>query len=181
MIGYRSLEIDLTVSIYWPLVMLASSLCLPERNNLFMIKRLLPQTTDRNRGVVLESEAQRPVESSIAVDIVRLLQRHRFDLSTEKRLQSGVEQALTEAGFEFEREKRLSDQDIPDFLVAGGIAVECKMRNKARKIDIYKQIERYASHAAITAIVLASNVSMGLPEEINGKAIYAASLSRGWI
>uniref|UniRef100_UPI0023F83B2E hypothetical protein n=1 Tax=Caballeronia sp. BR00000012568055 TaxID=2918761 RepID=UPI0023F83B2E len=62
-----------------------------------------------------------------------------------------------------------------------GVAVECKMRNKARKIDIYKQLERYASHAEVTAIVLASNVAMGLPAEINGKAIYAASLSRGWI
>lgn len=116
-----------------------------------------------------------------AIDIVRLLERHQFDLSTEKHLQSGVEEALSTAGFAFEREKRLSDRDIPDFLVVGGVVVECKMRNKARKIDVFKQIERYASHVDVSAIVLASNMVMGLPPEINGKPVYAASLSRGWI
>lgn len=129
----------------------------------------------------MESEIQQQVESATAVGIVRLLQRHRFDLSTEKHLQAGVEQALTAAGVAFEREKRLSDRDIPDFLVAGGVVVECKMKNKARKIDVFKQIERYAAHSAVSAIILASNISMGLPPEINGKPVYAASLSRGWI
>lgn len=116
-----------------------------------------------------------------AVDIVRLLQRCRLDLSTEKHLQAGVEQALTTAGIRFEREKRLSDRDIPDFFIEGGVTIECKMRHKARKKDVYKQLCRYAEHQEVTALVLASNISMGLPAEINGKALYAASLSRGWI
>lgn len=113
--------------------------------------------------------------------IVRLLHGHRFDLSTEKHLQEGVETAFKAAGVTFEREKRISPKDILDFLIAGGIAVECKMRNKARKIDIFKQISRYAESPDVTAIVLASNIAMGLPAEINGKPVYAASLSRGWI
>jgi hypothetical protein len=113
--------------------------------------------------------------------IVRLLHGHRFDLSTEKHLQKDVEDAFLNEGISFEREKRLSERDILDFMVAGGIVVECKMRNKARKIEIFKQISRYAEHPDVTAIILASNVSMGLPTEINGKPVFAASLSRGWI
>lgn len=73
-----------------------------------------------------------------AVDLVRILQRHRFDLSTEKRLQAEVAKVLAGAGICFEREKHLSDSDIPDFVVEEGIVIECKMRG-ARKIDVYKQ------------------------------------------
>lgn len=125
--------------------------------------------------------SQDQIDNASAIDIVRFLQRCRLDLSTEKHLQTGIEQALESTGLPFEREKRLSERDIPDFFVKGCVAIECKMRNKARKIDIFKQLSRYAEYPEVTAIVLASNVSMGLPSEINGKPVYAASLSRGWM
>jgi hypothetical protein len=114
-------------------------------------------------------------------ELVRFLQGCRLDLSTEKNLQVDLQHALTAAGIPFEREKRLSDRDIPDFFVQGGIVVECKMRKKSRKIDIFKQITRYATHAEVSAIILASNVSMGLPDQIEGKPVFSASLSRGWL
>lgn len=114
------------------------------------------------------------------VEIVRLLSRYRLDLSTEKHLQEGIEQAFKESGIPFEREKRLSPQDIPDFLVDGGIVVECKMR-KARKIATFRQLSRYAAYPEVTAIILASNLSMGLPPVMDGKPVYAASLSAGWL
>jgi hypothetical protein len=116
-----------------------------------------------------------------AESVVRLLQQCRFDLSTEKRLQADIEETLADAGIGFEREKPLSEADIPDFFVEGGIVVECKMRNKAKKVAIYEQLCRYAKHPTVTALILASNVSMGLPSEVNGKPLYSASLSRGWI
>lgn len=117
----------------------------------------------------------------VANVVVGLLQRSRFDLSSEKHLQEEVAQALTAAGISFEREKRLSAKDIPDFLVEGGVAIECKMRNKGKKMDIFRQLVRYAGYPEVKAIVLASNVSMGLPPDIDGKPVYAASLSHGWI
>src|SRR5574337_1540931 len=95
--------------------------------------------------------------------LVQMLRLCRFDLSSEKRLQSGMEEALQRLGVDFEREKRLSAQDIPDFLVTGGIAIECKMRNKAKKMAVYTQLQRYAAHPEVTSIVLAPNMSMGLP------------------
>ncbi|MDM8356619.1 hypothetical protein [Pandoraea communis] len=121
------------------------------------------------------------LESGTAISLVRLLQQYRFDLSTEKHLQAEIEDVLLKAGIVFEREKRLSDRDIPDFLVAGGVVIECKIRDKSRKIDVFKQLQRYAQHPCVCSIVLASNMAMGLPADINGKPLYAASLSRGWI
>ncbi len=105
-------------------------------------------------------------------------------------MQSGISVALASAGIPFEREHRLSAEDIPDFLIpcpralTQWIAVECKLKGPGggpRKIDIYRQIERYTRHPEVAAIILASNLSMGLPAEIRGKPVYAASLSKGWL
>lgn len=129
----------------------------------------------------MNSATTQQLESGTAVALVQLLQQHRFDLSTEKHLQAEIEEVLLKAGFPFEREKRLSDRDIPDFLIARSVVIECKIRDKSRKIDVFKQLQRYAQHPCVGSIVLASNMAMGLPPEINGKPVYAASLSRGWI
>ena len=129
--------------------------------------------------------------------LVRLLSRTRVDLSSEKVMQSGIGVALASAGIPFAREHRLSIEDIPDFLIptpevhtpcpralGRWIAVECKLKRRGggpRKIDIYRQIERYVRYPEVAAIILASNLSMGLPAEIGGKPVYAASLSKGWL
>jgi LEA14-like dessication related protein len=120
------------------------------------------------------------VEVKKATELVRLIQRHRFDLSNEKSLQVQLAEAMTANNVEFEREKPLSPRDIPDFMVAGGIAIECKMRG-ARKMDVFKQLRRYAEHDEVKVLVLATNLSMGLPAEIGGKPSFFASLSRGWL
>ncbi len=118
--------------------------------------------------------------SIVAETIVQLVRRSRFDLSSEKKLQADLEEALKREGIAYEREKRLSGRDIPDFFI-DGVVVECKMHKKAQKMAIFKQLSRYAEHVDVKAIVLASNVPMGLPKEINGKPLYAASLSTGWL
>jgi hypothetical protein len=115
------------------------------------------------------------------VDVVRLLQRCRFDLSSEKHLQQDIAQAFDADGVSYVREHRLSADDIPDFMVGDGILVECKMRNKSKRMAIFNQLVRYAGHDEVKVIILASNVSMGLPPDINGKPLYAASLSQGWL
>ena len=137
-----------------------------------------------------------PDTLSLCAALVRLLSRTRVDLSSEKVMQSGIGVALASAGIPFEREHRLSTQDIPDFLIPcpcgltqwgcapHGVAVECKLKGRLgvpRKIEIYRQIERYARHHEVAAIILASNLSMGLPAEIRRKPVYAASLSKGWL
>ena len=122
-----------------------------------------------------------PTTPPVVAEVIRLVQRSRLDLSSEKHLQEDVAQMLLAAGIAYEREKRLSAKDIPDFLIGGGVVVECKMRNKSKKMDIFKQLARYATSPEVTAIILASTVSMGLPPEVEGKPLFAASLSHGWI
>lgn len=114
-------------------------------------------------------------------ELVRMLERQRLDLSSEKHLQEGIEQDFLSQGIVFEREKRLSARDIPDFLVDGGVVIECKLRNKARKIEVFKQLTRYAEYPEVTAIILAANFTMGLPPDIKSKPVYVASLSKGWL
>jgi len=128
----------------------------------------------------MKSSALPPVDDR-AIKIVRVLQRYQLDLSTEKHLQAGIETAFIKEGVVYEREKRLSAKDIPDFLIDGDIVVECKLHNSSRKMAIYKQLVRYAEHDDVKAIILAWNGTMGLPAEINGRSVFAASLSRGWL
>lgn len=111
--------------------------------------------------------------------IMSLLSTARLDLSDEKRTQVDFAAVLTDQGITFSREHRLSAADIPDFLI-DGIAVELKLKG-ARKKAIFKQITRYAEHDAVKAIILATNVTMGLPENINGKPVYIAPLGRAWL
>ena len=51
--------------------------------------------------------------------LIGLIRSARIDLSTEKRAQADVEQILTQAGIEFEREVPLTESDIVDFMVGG--------------------------------------------------------------
>lgn len=111
-------------------------------------------------------------------EIKDLIERHRVPLTDEKVTQAAIANALELAGVTFEREVRLSDADIVDFM-AGSIAIEVKI--KGAKAAIYRQLERYAEHDCVSSILLVSSRSMHLPTLINGKPTLVASLSRGWM
>lgn len=113
------------------------------------------------------------------ISLTRLLQSHRFPLNDEKRTQAGIETALENAGIAFQREVRLSPEDIVDFMVEGGIAIEVKIKGQARAI--HRQLVRYAEHPQVEKILLATSVSMNLPADIGGKPARVASLSQGWL
>jgi hypothetical protein len=113
--------------------------------------------------------------------IMSVIKRHRFDLTTEKAAQAEIETVLQDAKVEFTREKRLSGRDIPDFFVpALGLAIEVKMKG-AGKMKVYRQLERYAEHDTVQAILLVSNLAMGLPPTINGKPTHFLSLGAAWL
>ncbi|WP_165233475.1 hypothetical protein [Aquisphaera insulae] len=111
--------------------------------------------------------------------VINLIRSARIDLSTEKRAQADVERLLTGAGIPFEREVRLTEIDIIDFLISG-IGLELKLRG-ARKRDVYRQLCRYARHPRIEALLLASSLSMGLPASIEGKDAYFVKLGEAWL
>lgn len=111
-------------------------------------------------------------------NIKAIIEQHRLPLTDEKVTQAAIANALELAGVSFEREVRLSDADIVDFMV-GNIAIEVKI--KGAKAAIYRQLERYAEHDNVSSILLVTSRSMHLPALINGKPTLVASLSRGWM
>ena len=111
--------------------------------------------------------------------IAQLVRHSRLDLSSEKAAQHTFGMMLDLRGIPFEREVQLSKSDIVDFMV-GDLAVELKLKG-ARKKPIYDQLKRYARHDQVQSIALLSNVSMGLPEELEGKDVYFLRLGEGWL
>jgi hypothetical protein len=115
-----------------------------------------------------------------ALRIARLIERARLPLSSEKAVQADLGAVLSQANIAHEREYRLNDRDIPDFFLPGGVVLEVKMKG-ARKMDVYRQLERYAAHSDVHALVLVTNLAMGMPAAINGKPVLMTSLGRGWL
>lgn len=107
--------------------------------------------------------------------IVQVLRRAPMRVATEAALQASIGEALDNAGFAFEAEVRLSTTDRIDFL-AGSVGIEAKARYDKRAI--YRQLERYAAHDRISALVLVTGTAMGLPPTIGGKPLFYVSLGR---
>jgi hypothetical protein len=115
----------------------------------------------------------------MAAEVAAVIRRGRFDLMDEKRTQEQIGDVLTAAAIPYQRECHLSSADIVDFLVAETLAVEVKI--KGTKRAIYRQLERYAGHDCVHAILLLTANSMPLPLTIAGKPAAVASLSIGWL
>lgn len=111
--------------------------------------------------------------------IIGLIRSARIDLSSEKRAQADVEQILTQAGIAFDREFPLTDSDIIDFMVED-VGIELKLKG-ARKKEVYRQLCRYARQPRVGSLILASNLSMGLPAQIEGKDAYFVRLGEAWL
>lgn len=111
-------------------------------------------------------------------DVVRALSGVRLPLHDEKALQAEIAARFTALGIDAEREVILAPGDIVDFMV-GAIAIEVKIKGSRR--DILRQCQRYAGHARVEALVLATNVAMGFPPELNGKPTAVLNLGRAWL
>lgn len=113
-----------------------------------------------------------------AESLYKLLSQYRFTLANEKALQSEISTLLTDNNIKHLREVKLSDKDCIDFMV-GDIGMETKLKGTA--MSIYNQCERYCESPEVKELLLVTNRSMGLPEEINGKPAFLLSLGRGWL
>lgn len=110
------------------------------------------------------------------------LSNQRLDATVEKKAQGQLESALTESGYSFVREKRLSDSDIVDFYVTiDGCNVALELKAKAQRMRIYRQLERYAKHDSVDAVVLLTATAMLLPASIEGKPAFVSSMGAGWL
>lgn len=109
-------------------------------------------------------------------ELTTYLRRQRYAFGSEAMLQLAIAGVLERSGLEFEREVRLGPADRIDFLVSGSIGIEAKVRYPRR--SIYRQLTRYAEHDRITALVLMTATSLGLPPSLNGKPLFYVSIGR---
>jgi hypothetical protein len=109
-------------------------------------------------------------------EIVGLLRRTRLPSASEAELQIAIERTLTDAAVTYERELRLGPADRIDFLCCDGVGIEAKVRYPKRAI--YRQLERYARHDRITALILVTATAIGLPAALGGKPLFYVSLGR---
>lgn len=112
-------------------------------------------------------------------EVMLILRTTPFVIKDEKSVQSSIERVFKDHGIVHRREVRLSEKDIVDFMIEGGIAIEVKIDGQKRAI--YRQCERYCEHPSVKKIVLMTAKTMGFPVEIKGKPAYYVSLGRGWL
>ena len=113
-----------------------------------------------------------------ALSVMAAIERARIHVATEDWAQTSIARALARAGIEAEREVALDGASRIDFL-AGVVGVEVKVKGQRRAI--WRQLDRYAAHPRIGALVLATGVAMPISGWVNGKPLLVASLSRGWL
>lgn len=115
--------------------------------------------------------------------VCQLLRAARVSLSDEKVTQAQLAEVLVAAlpDGAVVREHRLLARDIVDIFVDGRIAIEIKLKGHGRKMSVFRQLSRYAEHQSVTDIILATNLSMGLPATIEGKPAYFIDLGRQWL
>jgi hypothetical protein len=104
----------------------------------------------------------------------RLIRSHRFRYTDEDQLQAGITAVLEEAGLNPEREVRLGRRDRVDIMV-GGIAIEVKIAGTAA--SAFMQLQRYAEHDEVEALVLVTSQYQRLPDKAGGKPLSTISLA----
>lgn len=99
-----------------------------------------------------------------------LLHSYRFTVGNESELQASIEKVLSAASIGFEREKRLSKSDRPDFLISD-IAVEVKVDGSWSAVA--RQLMRYAALNSISGILLVTTCSRHtrIPTTLNDKPV----------
>lgn len=113
-----------------------------------------------------------------APEIIAALAGLRFDLADEAVCQRQMAEALDAAGIDHRREVVIGPRERIDFLV-GGIGIEVKLRGAKRAI--FEQCLRYCRCEEVKALILASNKTMGLPAELEGKPVFFFHLGRSWL
>lgn len=109
------------------------------------------------------------------------LSQHRFAHTSEDVLQRGVSALLTQLGVYYEREFKVSSRDRFDFLVAGGVVIEAKI--KGSYAAAVTQVARYVEHPLVTGVILLTT-SYTWPRgtvTMNTKPVMVVSVPRAFV
>lgn len=100
-----------------------------------------------------------------------LLRKYSFNFSTEKEWQSSIERMLLIDCIEFQREVKIGEGSVIDFLV-GRVGIEMKIKGKP--IPVINQLKRYLETGSLDYIILLTTsrrLFLAMPREHQGKAI----------
>lgn len=111
-------------------------------------------------------------------DLLHVLSSIRAPLTDEKLTQEEIARQLDIAGVAYDREVRLCERDIVDFLIEK-TAIEVKIKGSGSAI--LRQLDRYSRHDSINHIVLMTSKSIIAPRTLNDKPLTVISLSRAWL
>lgn len=96
-------------------------------------------------------------------------------------LHGKIAAAFREQGIPFQREFVLGQGDRIDFLTEDGTGIEVK-KGKPNRTRLIEQIDRYAQHAEIRAVVIVVETSLRFPIKStpNGKPCAVVGLQKLW-
>lgn len=106
--------------------------------------------------------------------VLAVIRGHRYSYTNEDELQEAIAAALAVEELEPEREVRLGPHERIDILV-GAIGIEVKVASSAAAV--LEQLQRYAAHDRIEALVLVTTKWQRLPSEVGGKPLTTVSLA----
>ncbi len=122
----------------------------------------------RRRGRLPKVAARGDGPADIAAAVARY--RGLLNFTTERQLQAALAALFAAEGYEARREKTLSPEDRPDFLI-GATAIEVKV--KGTPAELTWQIGRYLAHGEIGAVVVVTTKARhrNIPPDIGGKPV----------
>lgn len=113
--------------------------------------------------------------------LLHLLAGYRFRPAGELDLQEALARIFEAEGLQVLREHRLSNRDVVDFFLPEGVAVEVKVTGGT--LDVARQLQRYAEHPEVLALVLVTTrrrLVLELPDMIGGKRLFKVALGGGF-
>lgn len=108
----------------------------------------------------------------------RLIDARTLPRSPELALQDAIAGVLSEHGFTFSREARLTTSDVIDFLVDRA-GLEVKVDGSLS--DVTRQLHRYAQSDRVSELLLVTTRSKhrAMPASLSGKPVRVLHLLRG--
>lgn len=113
--------------------------------------------------------------------VIDIIKTHKFVYTTEKDLQGAIADVLGQKGILFEREQKIGDKEVIDFMIGGSIGLEVK--TKGSPSDVARQLLAYAGRDCVKELILVTGrARLGrLPEMLLGKRIHVVTLWQSFL
>lgn len=113
--------------------------------------------------------------------VIDAITTSKFMYTTEKDLQGSIAEVLGQKGIPFEREQKIGDHEVIDFMIGGSIGLEVK--TKGSPSDVARQLLAYAGRDCVKELILVTGrARLGrLPEMLLGKRIHVVTLWQNFL